>query len=110
MNNIEQKRKEIKEIIKANGSRIMRVSFEKKDGTIRHMQVNPRFIKGLVEEYKSESTKQAVETRKRNNPNLLSVMDMGLKRQGNEDKKCWRSINMDTVVSVKAGGKLHEWG
>ena len=99
---------QIKDLISKNGSRIMRVTFIKKDGSERVMSFNPKFVKGLVESYKSESTKQAVETRKKNNPNLINIMDIALKRKGEPDYKCWRSINLETVKSVKAGGELYQ--
>ena len=99
---------QIRDLIQQSGSRIMRVTFIKKDGSERVMSFNPKFVKGLVESYKSESTEQAVKTRKANNPNLLSVMDITLKRKGEKDYKCWRSINLETVKSVKAGGELYQ--
>lgn len=106
MNNIQI----IRNILKENGSAILRVTFDKKDGSERKMSVNPRFVKGLVTEYKSESTKQAVETRKKNNPNLMSVMDIQLKRKGEADYKCWRSVNLETVKEIKSRGKVYRAG
>lgn len=97
---------EVKNLILDGSSKIKRVTFNKKDGSVRNMSVNTRFIKGIVDKYKSERTKQSVETRKKNNPNLISVMDITLKRKGEPDYKCWRSINLETVTQIKSGGKV----
>jgi len=105
----QSKRNQIINFLESKGAKIVSVVFEKKDGSDRTMLVNRRYAKGLVDSYKSESTKQAVETRKTNNPNLISVMDMQLRRKGAPDKACWRSINLDTVKRVKCGKDVLEF-
>lgn len=94
----------IKNIIKADGTKLMSVTFIKKDGTERVMSFNPKTAVGLVGEKASESSKQAIATRKANNPSLISVCDQSLLCKGYPANACWRRINCETVVSVKSGG------
>lgn len=93
---------EIRNFIASQGSRFVTLEFYKKDGTPRAINFNPLAAKNnTVGEYASESAKRAVETRKRNNPNLLNVWE-----HNNEDQTTkFRSINMDTVYRVACGRK-----
>ena len=92
---IEKKRMIIKGMIEEANSQFITVDFIKLDGSERSMNIQNAALKNhLVEEYKSESTRQAVETRKANNPHLMSVYDV--------QKHAIRSINLDTVYKITA--------
>lgn len=98
---VEKKRSEIRKILKAANSHYVSVSFFKKDGSARVMTCNPKEIIGHIKEEISESAKKAVETRKLNHPHLLNVWDV----HANSAK----SINLDTVYEIKAGGKIYTY-
>lgn len=106
MNNIQI----IRNILKENSSSMMSITFNKKCGAVRKLQTNPKCKKGTVTSYKTESTKQAVATRKRNNPNMLSVIDMQVKRKTKNDSASWRSVNLETVKEIKSRGKVYRAG
>lgn len=94
---------QISSLIYSNKGRFCSVTFIKKDGSTRKMSIQPSSITSrLVGEAASDSAKQATETRKANNPNLLPVFDA--------QKKEIRSINMDTIVSIKANGVTYNFG
>lgn len=87
-------------LIKSAGSRFMSVSFIKKDGTDRLMQIQPAAIKNhLVGDAASDSAKKATATRKANHPNLYPVYDVG--------KRAIRSVNLDTIHTIVVGGETH---
>ncbi len=99
----------VKSKIEESGSKLMSVTFTKKDGTQRTMTFNPLTVKGIKGDKASEQAKQAVATRKANNPNLISVCDQALLSKGDLPAKCWRSVNCDTVTIVKIGGKEYTY-
>jgi len=105
MNTQSPKTKFIKDKISSSGSKLMSVKFIKKDGTLRTMTFNPRTTKGIKGEKASECAKQALKTRKANNPNLISVCDQSLLAKGDLPAKCYRSVNCDTVIEMKINGK-----
>lgn len=88
----------IREHIDSCGSRIGAVVFIKKDGSFRKMRFNRKAgfdqIKGTARGM------QASAARAMSNPNLVSIGEITPK--GTQ----WRSINLDTVLTVKAGGKV----
>lgn len=99
----------IKSIIREARSSIISVKFKKKDGTLRTMSFNARYkgkLKGLNA---SESAQRAVETRKVNNPDLINVIDLAVKRKTKKEEASRRSFQCETVVSVKSGGKVYEF-
>lgn len=98
---IENKRIEIRQILKSANSQYVSVSFLKKDGSPRVMTCNMKEIIGHIKEEISESAQRAVETRKANNPHLLNVWDVHANSA--------RSINLNTVYEVKAGGKIYTY-
>lgn len=69
------KANKIKSIIEQSRSKLMSVDFKKADGTIRKLSFNPKHVKGIKGDSASESSKKALETRKTNNPDLISVID-----------------------------------
>lgn len=93
----------VKSIIN-NSTKFVSVTFRKKDGTLRTIVHNPKVTKGVKGELATESGKQAVATRKANNPNLVSVFDSQLAAKGEPANKCWRTINCDTVISIRLNG------
>lgn len=86
-------------MMKTAGSRIFSVTFVKKDGELRTMQVQlPALQKRLVGDDACDAAKRATETRKANNPNLFPVFDVA--------SNGIRSINLDTVQTIKVDGQV----
>ena len=90
------KRRQILAICETAGPRFVRFTFIKRDGTVRELTTCNTATTGLVGDAAAPSRKQAVETRKQNNPNLLNRFDV--------HKRGWRSINLDTVVELQVDG------
>jgi hypothetical protein len=89
----------IRSLIESAGGRFASVTFTKKDGTERVMQVQPAAGKfRVVGDAASDSAKQAVATRKENHPNLLPIWDVAA--------QAFRSINLDTVKRVVVDGTV----
>jgi len=85
-----------KQIIReAVGRRFFSVTFIKKDNSLRKMVcVLPsadRFFSGGE--------------LRGNRERLLSVVDINLLREGEDPKKAWRSINLDTIVEFNFMGR-----
>lgn len=78
------------------GNHFGSVLYIKKDGTPRRLTFNvaagPKRVRG------TELGQRMRATRAANHPNLLPIWDV--------HKAGWRSINLDTVLTVQAGGKL----
>ncbi len=92
---------QIRGLVKSAGSRFMSITFIKKDGSERLMQIQPMGLAKHVKGDKaSESAQRAVATRATNNPNLLNVWDV--------HKKAARSVNMDTVLRLVIAGQTWE--
>tara|TARA_E500000305_G_C3938008_1_gene196080 strand:+ start:323 stop:601 length:279 start_codon:yes stop_codon:yes gene_type:complete len=88
----------IKKLIKQSvGEKMFSVSFVKANNTERTMlcklPTNEKFFNGGE--------------LKGNRDHLLEVIDMTLLRKGANPKKVWRSINLNTLTSLKIGGV--EW-
>ena len=73
-----------------NGT-IYSVTFVKKDGSIRVMNS----IKGTKKGVTGEGLKYDAEEK-----GLIPVYDLQLARKGEEEKKCWRMVNVNTVKSL----------
>ena len=100
--NVEQKREFIKEKIQNSGNKFLSVEFVKKDGTKRNMNIqHGALFNNLVGDEASDSAKKAVETRKKNHPELLAVWDV--------QKSAIRSINLDTVYKMTVAGDVYEF-
>ena len=97
----------IKEIIKSNQSKMMSLTFIKADGQPRTIQFNPKTAKGVLGESASEQGKKANASFKANNPDTIKVLDNQLLLKGTEEAKCWRSVKLEAVTKVKAGGKVY---
>ena len=88
----------IKKIVKQSiGAKMFSVSFVKADNTNRTMlcklPTNEKFFSGG--ELKGDRS------------HLLEVIDVTVLRKTKEPKKAWRSINLNTLTSLKIGGV--EW-
>ncbi len=93
---------EKRQLIEAAKGRFCAVTFIKKDGTERTMQVQPATLKGHVKgDTATDAGKQAVATRKATHPNLLPVWDAKAKAP--------RSINLATVSRIAVNGTVHEY-
>ena len=86
-----------KNVKQSIGSKLFSVQFIKADKTKRTMlcklPTNEKFFNGGE--------------LKGNRDHLLEVIDMTLLRKGANPKKVWRSINLNTLTSLKIGGV--EW-
>jgi hypothetical protein len=94
MSQNEARYRQIRALVATAGARFVSITFIKKNGEERTMVYNqlaaaPR-VKG---EAASEQAQRATATRAERNPNLLNVWDNG--------KQAFRSINMDTIKTVK---------
>lgn len=103
------KTKKVKQIIKDAKSTIVSVAFEKANGEKRIMSFNARHKEGIKGADASESAQKAVQTRKKNNPNLVNVIDLGVKKKTKDAVKSWRSFDCERVISVKSGGKVYQF-
>lgn len=88
----------IRQLVESSGSRFMSITFIKKNGECRVMQIQPAAGKFRVKGADaSPSAQQAAKTRAERYPNLLNVWDVG--------KGAFRSVNMDTVTEVHCNGE-----
>ena len=97
----------IKDIIKSNSSKLMSLTFTKANGQLRVIQFNPKTAKGVLGEAASTQGKQANVTFKANNPDVIKVLDNQLLLKGVIEAKCWRSVKLEAVTKVKAGGMVY---
>lgn len=87
-----------KDLINSAKGQFCSVTFIKKDGTRRVMVIQPAKLKFEVKgESGSEPHRRAAETRVAAHPNLFPVWSV--------DAKGIRSVNLDTVESIKVGGE-----
>lgn len=93
---------EKRHLIEAAKGRFCAVTFTKKDGTERTMQVQPATLRQHVKgDSATEAGKRAVATRKATHPNLLPVWDA--------QAKAPRSINLATISRIAVNGTVHEY-
>lgn len=93
---------EKRELIESAGGRFCGVTFTKKDGTERVMQVQPATLKNHVKgEAATDAGQRATLTRKAVHPNLLPVWDA--------QAKAPRSINLATVSRIAVDGQVHDY-
>lgn len=95
----------IKALIASAKSQFVSVTFVKKDGTPRTIVFNKNVRKGILGDKATESGKRAVQTRRSNHPDLLSVCDSNLAAKGLPIEQCWRSVDLTKVKRVKVDGK-----
>ena len=91
-----------RDLIASAGSRFCAVTFTKKDGTQRKMQVQPAALR-LREKgpAASEPAKRATLTRSARHPHLLPVWDVRARAP--------RSINLRTVSRIAVDGRVHSF-
>ncbi len=99
----------IKEIFENAESTIVSVTYVKSDGSLRTASCNPKAKRGVAGDKASDQAKQATNTRKVNNPNLVSYYDNTVASRGEVPSKCWRSFNAERVVQVKSKGKTWDF-
>lgn len=92
----------MKELITSAKGQFCSVTFIKKEGTRRVMTIQPAKLKFEVKgESGSEPHRRAAATRAEKHPNLFPVWSV--------DAKGIRSVNLDTVESIKVGGATHDF-
>lgn len=99
----------IKALLSTSKSRFASITFIKKNGESRVIVFNPATAKGIKGDKATESGKQAVATRKKNNPHLISVYDSSLARKGDAPEKCWRSVNLERVKKLSIGKEVYNF-
>ncbi|WP_340262310.1 hypothetical protein [Sulfitobacter pontiacus] len=93
---------EKRELIEAAKGRFCAVTFTKKDGTERTMQVQPSTLQHHVKgDSATEAGKQATQTRKARHPHLLAVWDA--------QARAPRSVNLATISRIAVNGTVHEY-
>lgn len=89
-------------LIASAGGRFCAVTFTKKDGTERTMQIQPATLQHHVKgDAATESVKQATATRKERHPHLLAVWDAKAKAP--------RSVNLATVTAIRINGASYNY-
>ena len=89
-------------LIASAGGRFCAVTFTKKDGTERTMQIQPATLQHHIKgDAATEAGKKAVATRKERHPHLLPVWDAKAKAP--------RSVNLATVTAIRINGTSHEY-
>lgn len=92
----------MKKLIASSKGRFCSVTFIKKDGSRRVMNIQPAaIVKRLVGDAASDQAKRAVKTRAANNPNLYNVYSV--------DKHAIRSVNLATVEEIKVAGRAYRY-
>lgn len=91
-----------RDLIASAGGRFCGVTFTKKDGTERRMQVQPAALDLRVKgDAASERAKRATLTREARHPHLLPVWDVRARAP--------RSINLATVSRIAVDGQVHRF-
>lgn len=92
----------MRELIESAKGRFCYVEFEKKDGTLRKMIIQPAKLKFEIKgDEASEEAKKRTEVRKANNPHLMPVWDV--------QAEGIRSVNFDTVRSIHVNGENYSY-
>jgi len=91
-----------RDLIASAGGRFCAVTFTKKDGTERKMQVQPATLRTRVKgEAASPDARRATLTREERHPHLLPVWDIRARAP--------RSINLRTVSCIAVDGQVHRF-
>ncbi len=91
-----------RDLLLAAGGRFCGVTFIKKDGSQRRMQVQPAALRPRLKgEAASDPARRAARTREARHPHLLPVWDV---RAGAP-----RSINLATVSRIAVDGQVHRF-
>jgi hypothetical protein len=94
---------EMAALVASSKGQFCSVTFIKKDGTVRVMNIQPARIKAAIKDPSEvrDIDKQRTAARKSNNPHLLPVWDNA--------KQAIRSVNLDTVTEIKVGGEVYSY-
>jgi hypothetical protein len=91
-----------RDLIASAGGRFCAVTFTKKDGTERRMQVQPAALRSRLKgEAASPAARRATLTREERHPHLLPVWDIRARAP--------RSINLRTVSRIAVDGQVHRF-
>lgn len=91
-----------RDLIAAAGGRFCAVTFRRKDGTVRRMQVQPAALAHRVKgPLASEPARRAAVTRALRHPHLLPVWDVRARAP--------RSIDLRTVSRIAVDGQVHRF-
>ena len=91
-----------RDLIASAGGRFCGITFRKKDGTERRMQVQPAALPFHVKgKEASERAKRATFTREVRHPHLLPVWDVRARAP--------RSVNLRTVSRIAVDGRVHRF-
>ncbi|SFD67618.1 hypothetical protein [Roseivivax sediminis] len=97
---VREREAEKRELIASAKGRFCAVTFTKKDGTERTMQVQPAALHSRLKgDAATDAGKRAAESRRASHPNLLPVWDA--------QKRAARSINLATVTRIAVDGREH---
>ena len=92
----------MRELIESAKGRFCYIVFEKKDGTMRKMIIQPAKLKFEIKgDEASDEAKRRTVVRKANNPHLMPVWDV--------EKEAIRSINFDTVQTIHLNGEVYDY-
>lgn len=94
---------EMAALVASAQGRFCSVTFIKKDGTVRVMNIQPARIAKAIKDPDevADIDKQRTAARRANNPHLLPVWDNA--------KQAIRSVNLDTVTEIKVDGEVHSY-
>jgi hypothetical protein len=92
------RRQAMRKILKARKT-IIGVGFTKTDGSKRFMALRRETLVGIKGDDACDSAKKARRTRKKNNPHLISVLEL---RKGVAQ---WRTLNLLTLFSLRVNGE-----
>jgi hypothetical protein len=106
----QSRREAIRKVVQDAGNEFVRISFVKKDGTIRNLTHRANMMAKYIKQDEESRAKAAI--RAANNPHLLTAMDIHEANRLPEDQKARaiRSINLDNVFEVKAHGRVIKFG
>lgn len=91
-----------RDLIAAAGGRFCGVTFTKKDGSLRRMQVQPAALRPRLKgAAASEPARRAALTREARHPHLLPVWDLRARAP--------RCINLATVSRIAVDGQVHRF-
>lgn len=92
---------QVKALLSTTGSKFCSVTFTKKsDGSSRTITFNPKEGMKLV----TGNNAQASATRKKNNPNIINVVDASIANRADDRRDGWRSFDAETVLKLSIGG------
>lgn len=101
-------RKEILDVIQQFGNGFFSLYFKKKDGSDRQLTTRLKITRDVKGEQASESAKKALKSFVENpaNNKYIRLFDVNKPSECNDEPKgAWRTVNLETVYKIKAGGQ-----